>query len=68
MKRWNKDKCPSPVPFLSGWLSHNNFSSMVNENWNNENPMEESVKKFMATTKRWNKDLFGHIMKSKRNI
>ncbi|TYJ03822.1 hypothetical protein E1A91_A12G054100v1 [Gossypium mustelinum] len=49
---------PRPFQFLSGWLSHSNFSSMV----------EDYVKKFMATTRTWNMDVFENILKRKRNM
>lgn len=39
---------------------------MVNGNWDSGSSLEESIRKFTATAKMWNKKVFGHILK--RNI
>ncbi|KAA3473187.1 reverse transcriptase [Gossypium australe] len=41
---------------------------MVNENWNRESSLERSIKKFMVIARMWNKDVFWHILKRKRNM
>lgn len=54
--------------FLSGYLMHDNFGSLVNENWDNVRSLEDSIKRFMAAVKVWNKNIYGYILERKRAI
>ncbi|KAK5770539.1 hypothetical protein PVK06_046690 [Gossypium arboreum] len=68
---WGKDKVSKPCRpfrFLSSWLSHYGFGQFVNDNWRNYAMVEESVKKFIETSNKWNREVFGNILKKKRTI
>ncbi|KAK8697416.1 hypothetical protein V6N13_113567 [Hibiscus sabdariffa] len=50
-----------PFHYFTGWLTHDDFSRMVADNWTPALSMTETIRKFMAVADTWNKTVFGYL-------
>ncbi|KAL4318474.1 hypothetical protein GQ457_18G006260 [Hibiscus cannabinus] len=50
------------------WNEHQDIERHLKENWDNTLSMFDSLSKFQETTRRWNKDVFGHIGRQKARL
>lgn len=45
------------------WIRHPNFINLVQNSWNHNLDYEIAIENFTISTKRWNKETFGNILK-----
>ncbi|KAL7183941.1 hypothetical protein ACSBR2_026167 [Camellia fascicularis] len=58
-----------PFRFEAAWLSHPNFSEVVNDSWlNMDCHFLAAINNFTQNVKTWNRDVFGNIFKRKRSL
>ncbi|KAA3482036.1 RNA-directed DNA polymerase (Reverse transcriptase) [Gossypium australe] len=57
-----------PFRFLAGWTLHNNFSNLVKGKWEFKGNMTDSLNKFIASVKDWNRDVYGFLGNRKRKL
>ncbi|KAI9076598.1 hypothetical protein K1719_041363 [Acacia pycnantha] len=57
-----------PFKFLASWLTHPDFSSLVQQSWSQEDCIMNSIKSFSDEALRWNTETFGVIGKCKRRL
>lgn len=55
-----------PFRFVSAWIRHRGFFSMVEKEWEKKECPPESLKCFSEKLLSWNKDTFGNIFQRKR--
>lgn len=82
LTRVNSDHCPillqlerpmgiglvRPFRFQPGWLSHPDFPNLVRDAWRNDQVLDTVVTSFTASTKRWNKEVFGNLFGRRKRI
>ncbi|XP_072064218.1 uncharacterized protein [Arachis hypogaea] len=57
-----------PFRFMAAWLTHPDFSNMVNNNWNLAGSWSACICHFQNAVKSWNFNVFGNIHKRKNRI
>ncbi|RYR07490.1 hypothetical protein Ahy_B05g074848 [Arachis hypogaea] len=57
-----------PFRFMVAWLTHPNFSNIVNNNWNPASSWSECIFNFQNVVKFWNFNVFRNIHKRKSRI
>ncbi|KAK8651377.1 hypothetical protein V6N13_140981 [Hibiscus sabdariffa] len=64
----NSIQLPRPKHFryFSGWCSHDDFSRMVQDNWQSSDDIVDSIKHFTKAASVWNDTVFGYIGTKKR--
>ncbi|KAE8674618.1 hypothetical protein F3Y22_tig00111743pilonHSYRG00079 [Hibiscus syriacus] len=53
--------CPSQFRYFSGWLQHDDFSRMVEDNWVKCETLSGTMFYFSEAADTWNKTMFGYI-------
>ena len=54
--------------FLASWLTHPSFEALVKAHWNQTAPISANISAFSQAADSWNKDIFGHIGRKKRQL
>lgn len=57
-----------PFRFLAAWVTHSDFSNLMERTWNLEDCWGDQVARFQRVVKRWNKDVFGNIFTRKKEL
>ncbi|KAI9118823.1 hypothetical protein K1719_010268 [Acacia pycnantha] len=57
-----------PFRFLASWISHPEFSPLVERIWNEEPDLLTCINKFTAVAQCWNIETFGSIGRRKRRL
>ncbi|XP_015958574.1 uncharacterized protein LOC107482557 [Arachis duranensis] len=63
-----ENKQRRPFRFQAAWLSHPDFTHMVNSNWKIQDSWNNGLNAFRTSLKKWNTDVFGNILKRKSKI
>ncbi|KAK8694847.1 hypothetical protein V6N13_072391 [Hibiscus sabdariffa] len=58
----------SPFRYFSGWISHDDFPRMVEDNWSPEESMSDTIRNFTTAADTWNKTVFGYLATKKRIV
>ncbi|KAK8683136.1 hypothetical protein V6N13_039203 [Hibiscus sabdariffa] len=59
---------PKQFRYFSGWLSHDDFPHMVQDNWHLSENIVDTVKNFAKAATVWNDTVFGYIGTKKRML
>ncbi|KAE8691775.1 hypothetical protein F3Y22_tig00110879pilonHSYRG00019 [Hibiscus syriacus] len=59
---------PSQFRCFSGWLQHDDFSRMVEDNWVNSETLSGTISHLTEAADTWNKTVFGYIGTKKKII
>ena len=54
--------------FLAPWISHTDWDSFVQNNWDYNLPLGEAIAKFTERVMVWNKEVFGNIFQRKKQV
>ncbi|KAK8995336.1 hypothetical protein V6N11_069774 [Hibiscus sabdariffa] len=57
-----------PFCFLACWLEHPKFQDMLSTCWGSSRLLSDNISSFKAGVRTWNRDIFGHIARSKRRL
>ncbi|KAK8715378.1 hypothetical protein V6N13_042712 [Hibiscus sabdariffa] len=57
---------PKHFHYFSGWLSHDDFPRMVQDNWQPSENIVDIIKNFKKAARVWNDTIFGYIGMKKR--
>ncbi|KAF7844787.1 ribonuclease H [Senna tora] len=57
-----------PFRFEACWMQHKDFKKLLKEEWNKEAELDKMLEKFKGSLKHWNKNVFGNVMKRKKNL
>ena len=82
LSRLHSDHCPvllslqrptprirvRPFSFQPMWLSHPDFSRVVEDAWSILNPLHDNIDSFMLAASRWNNEVFGNIFHRKARL
>ncbi|TYG71405.1 hypothetical protein ES288_D05G393200v1 [Gossypium darwinii] len=54
--------------FLASWVSHLDFNKFVCDIWRHDTNIASNITSLTTSLKKWNFDVFGHIIRRKRTI
>ena len=57
-----------PFKFQAAWMSHENFQTFLNENWNKEERLGLALQDLAQKLQSWNKEIFGNIFHQKTSF
>ncbi|KAL4279049.1 hypothetical protein GQ457_03G029200 [Hibiscus cannabinus] len=57
-----------PFRYIVAWNDHEDFHRMLATNWSPDKPFSENVSQFQDASRKWNREVFGHIEIRKRHI
>ncbi|KAF7827642.1 reverse transcriptase [Senna tora] len=57
-----------PFRFEACWMKHEGFIQLVKDKWDNAADLTSMLNQFSISLKDWNKNVFGHILKRKKNL
>lgn len=60
--------CQHPFQFQAPWLTHHNFSSLIQKNWKLHIPLPVNIQLIGEVLTTWNKKVFGDIFRRKRKL
>lgn len=59
---------PPPFRFLAAWLTHPDFGDLVKNTWQHDTSLQENIRRFSESARKWNHETFGHIGVRKRRL
>ncbi|KAL4301928.1 hypothetical protein GQ457_10G020040 [Hibiscus cannabinus] len=54
-----------PYRYMPMWNDHPDFQYFLNQNWCSDKSLEENIVHFQSASRKWNREVFGHIGKQK---
>ncbi|XVF31294.1 hypothetical protein REPUB_Repub16aG0133600 [Reevesia pubescens] len=57
-----------PFRFEAAWLTHDSFSSFIEERWRKDESLHENLKAFTPAIKEWNTSVFGNNFTRKKKL
>ena len=57
-----------PFWFLAAWATHDQFETVVKENWDPSFSLMSKLDKLATSLTTWNKEVFGNLFRRKRNL
>ncbi|XP_010424468.1 PREDICTED: uncharacterized protein LOC104709578 [Camelina sativa] len=63
-----RDPRRRPFRFEAAWLKHPSFKELLGASWDDRHKTTEALAALQNTLKRWNRDVFGDIQKTKETL
>ncbi|CAL1353574.1 unnamed protein product [Linum trigynum] len=59
---------PRPFRFEGAWLTHESYGDFLQDKWDSQVPLQDTLRKMVEDLAEWNKNTFGNVLQKKRRL